>query len=99
MLPSILHTSMGVQDVVRAGGQSKGHGSHVSVFVHLMRGESDDFLVWPFYGNVVVELQNQRKGGRHLRKTIPFDNSNVQSCARVMKPCVRGVIGKGFGII
>ena len=64
---------------VQAGGQMKGHGSHVSVFVHLMHGESDDFLVWPFYGNVVVELMNQRKDGWHLRKTIPFDNSVMRS--------------------
>lgn len=70
---------------VCACGQLKGQGSHVSVFIHLnlMRGENEDFLVWPFYGNVVVELVNQRKDGWHLRKTIPFDNSKW--CSHVLE--------------
>lgn len=68
---------------VCACGQLKGQGSHVSIFIHLMCGENDDFLVWPFYGNVVVELMNQRKDGWHLRKTIPFDNSKW--CSHVLE--------------
>lgn len=68
---------------VCACGQLKGQDSHVSIFIHLMRGENDDFLVWPFYGNVVVELMNQRKDGWHLRKTIPFDNSKW--CSHVLE--------------
>ena len=29
-----------------------GEGTHVSVYVHLMSGEIDDFLAWPFKGKI-----------------------------------------------
>lgn len=42
MIGTPLHFKMCLR--VRACGQLKGQGSHVSVFIHLMRGENDDFL-------------------------------------------------------
>ena len=41
---------------VHANGILGRKGTHVSVYVHMMRGEFDDHLVWPFRGEVVVEI-------------------------------------------
>ena len=41
---------------VYANGTGQGYGSHVSVFAHIMRGEYDDELSWPYRGTVTVSL-------------------------------------------
>ena len=43
---------------VVANGLGKGAGTHVSVAVHLMRGEYDSRLVWPFRGDITIQLVN-----------------------------------------
>jgi len=35
-----------------AAGSGPGKGTHISVYIHLMRGEYDEFLQWPFHGDV-----------------------------------------------
>ena len=42
---------------VCANGDGDGEGTHVSVFVCLMRGEFDDDLKWPFSGKITVQLK------------------------------------------
>ena len=42
---------------VLANGEGKGKGTHVSVFIHLMRGEFDDDLKWPFNGKITIQLK------------------------------------------
>lgn len=41
---------------VYAAGTGQGSGSHISVFAHIMKGEYDDNLSWPFRGTVTVSL-------------------------------------------
>ena len=48
---------------VDANGEGDGKGTHVSVFVQLMRGEFDDDLKWPFSGKITIQL----KGTNPLR--------------------------------
>ena len=43
---------------VNANGQLHGTGTHVSVYLRLMRGEYDSRLVWPFRGDVTIQLVN-----------------------------------------
>ena len=43
---------------VYANGNGEGKGTHVSVFVCLMRGEFDDDLKWPFSAYITIELKN-----------------------------------------
>ena len=50
---------------VYANGVSDGQGTHVSVFVYLMRGDNDDNLKWPFKGTIKVSLLNQLEDGQH----------------------------------
>ena len=50
---------------VVANGCDNGEGTHVSVYVCLMRGDSDDNLKWPFKGTIKVSLLNQLDDGQH----------------------------------
>ena len=43
---------------VYANGNGDGEGSHVSVFLYMMKGEYDDSLKWPFLGDITIQLLN-----------------------------------------
>ena len=62
-------------------GHKEGKGTHVSVYVYLMRGDNDDNLKWPFEGIIKVSLLNQLEDGQHHTREpwspddcIPEDN-------------------------
>ena len=67
---------------VYANGFGAGKGTHVSVYVCLMRGEFDDHLKWPFNGEVTVKLQFTQ--WLCLEKKILLDAIVPDSC--VTKP-------------
>ena len=50
---------------VCANGYGEGEGTHLSVFVHMMPGEYDEYLRWPFCGEVTVQLLDQRRNMNH----------------------------------
>ena len=64
---------------VDADGDGDGGGTHVSVFLHLMKGENDDDLTWPFAYKCTVSLLNQLKDEDHHTRTYysPKDKSYV----------------------
>ena len=71
---------------VDADGHGTGKGTHVSVFVYLMRGEYDDQLRWPFRGDVTIRLLNQRRDEGHWEKTLLFDDRiNDESASRMKR--------------
>ena len=55
---------------VTANGFRSAEGTHVSVFVHLMRGEFDNYLTWPFRGDVTVQLLNQIETRGIMRRPV-----------------------------
>ena len=55
---------------VYANGWDDGEGTHVGVVFHMMRGEYDDNLKWPFKGAVRVQLLNQRGDKGHFKITL-----------------------------
>ena len=57
---------------VDVNGYGCGSDSHVSVYVYLMRGESDESLAWPFTGTMTVELLNQLEDKNHYSKSFHF---------------------------
>ena len=59
---------------VDAKGLGGGEDTHVSVFVHLMRGEHDNQLKWPFRGDIAIQLLNRSRDEGHREKTVPFDD-------------------------
>ena len=61
---------------VYPNGMGSGHGSHVSVYLCLMRGENDDQLTWPFNGSITVTMLNQQQDGRH-HSLLLWDSRSV----------------------
>ena len=55
---------------VKANGSDIGKGTHVAVYLHMMAGEYDDNLKWPFRGEVAVQLLNQKGNENHHEKAL-----------------------------
>ena len=70
-----------LQLAVHANGVGVGEGTHVSVFVYLMKNENDDSLKWPFSGNITVQLLNWREDKGHVEGIL--DNTIPDCCNRV----------------
>ena len=60
---------------VIASGQEEGEGTHVSVYVHLMSGEYDDLLGWPFRGKIQLQLLNRQADENHISAIVRYDVS------------------------
>ena len=58
---------------VYPNGNSDGEGTHVSVFVSILKGDNDDNLKWPFIGTVEIELLNQLEDENHHLKILTLD--------------------------
>ena len=80
---------------VDAYGRGAGKGTHVSVSVHLMKGEYDDLLKWPFSGVVSIQLLDQIKGLDHIKAKVNINDS----CSYALRSRVtKGeTAGKGLG--
>ena len=72
-----------LQLAVHANGVGIGEGTHVSVFVYLMKSENDDSLKWPFSGDTTIQLLNWREDKGHVEGML--DNAVPDSCTRVTK--------------
>ena len=65
-------------------GFGDGKGTHVSVFTCLMKGPFDDYLKWPFRGDITIQIVNQDGDHDHVEKTIPYnDDTPDDSAGRV----------------
>ena len=74
---------------VYANGQGAGKGTHVSVYVHLMKGEFDDLLKWSFRGEVTIQLK--KNDPPHYQMMLPFnDNTPNESMCKPTKERNRG---------
>ena len=60
--------------VVYPNGIEYGKGSHMSVFVGLLKGEHDDQLAWPLELDVAIELLNWREDKEHLEHTVTMNS-------------------------
>ena len=73
--------SNGSKDAISIGNAK---GTHVSVFIHVMRGDNDDNLKWLFRGTIKVSLLNQLEDGQHHTALLSSPNAWVPcTCARV----------------
>ena len=52
---------------VVANGHSKCKGTHVTVFVYLMKGINDETLKWPFTAEISIRLLNWREDKGHVK--------------------------------
>ena len=69
---------------VDSNGSVKGAGTHVSVWVYMMKGEFDSHLQWPLKGEIEVQLINQRAGGENLEKKVRKKGGESNLFSRVM---------------
>ena len=44
------------------------------VYIHLMRGDHDDKLVWPFRGDITIQIVNQHSDKNHHERIIHFND-------------------------
>ena len=56
-------------------GYDEHKGTHVSVWIYLMRGEYDDQLKFPFKGTIKFELLNQLEDKNHHCKSFTHDGT------------------------
>ena len=81
---------------VDAIGIGKGRGTHVSVFINLLRGDNDDNLTWPFKGTIKVSLLNQLEDGLHCTKQLWSPDDVLLACgSRVTE---RDRANKSYGL-
>ena len=50
-------------------------GTHLSVFIRLMKGENDHTLSFPVIGIFKIQLLNWRQNSGHVEKIVQFDES------------------------
>ena len=55
---------------VTANGQGSGKGTHITLGVYLINGEYDDQLEWPFRGDIIIQLLDQKGSENHFTRTI-----------------------------
>ena len=65
-----------------ANGDGTRKGTDVSVYVHLMRGEFDDLLKWPFRRDVTIQLK--KNAPPHYQKMVNFND--ITPNERMCKP-------------
>ena len=68
---------------VYANGIGDGEGTHLSVFVALMRGEDDQHLQWPFESDISYQLVNWREDKQHHEGTVRFNRKNFHHVFRL----------------
>ena len=61
---------------VDVNGFGSAKGSHLSIFVFIMKGQHDDRLQWPFTGTIIIELLNWLEDKEHYKKIVTIDTSN-----------------------
>lgn len=77
-------------------GHSTYEGSHLAMYVCIMKGHYDDVLKWPYRGSITLQLLDQLHHKDHIVRTITFhENVSLKFSGRV----VDGVISDGWGML
>ena len=80
-------------------GYGSGEGTHVSVFLYLMKGPHDDKLEqsdhWPLRGTFTIELLNQFNDSDHYSRMIQFHHHLWDECSNRVLVGVMANSGRG----
>ena len=69
----------------------------MSVYTHLMKGQFDDHLKWPFIGEITIQIVNQDGDHDHGEMTIPYDDETPDDIAgRVTGSGKERAEGRGY---
>ena len=60
-------------------GNGDGAGTHISLFIFLMKGANDAILSWPFYKSVTVTLIDQQENLKNRVNVVLFFKANPQN--------------------
>ncbi len=66
--------------VVLPNGRGLRKGCDVSVNIHLMKGDNDNVLLFPFSGNIIIKVLNWTEDNGHVEHIIQFDESISLYC-------------------
>ena len=55
---------------INLNGVDSGVGTHISIFIHFMRGEFDDILEWPFRGKIILSVMDQGEHKQHITEVL-----------------------------
>ena len=66
---------------VNAAGTGEWSGKHISVGLHLMKGDYDGELTFPFCGEIAIQLVD-RKSNNHVTKSLIFDFNSQKAGAK-----------------
>ena len=69
---------------VYTNGYGDGKGTHISIFVRLLKGENDCNLKWPMNISLIIQLINWRKDDSHFMYVIDFTKAVSSACYQVM---------------
>uniref|UniRef100_A0A671N5N6 TNF receptor-associated factor n=1 Tax=Sinocyclocheilus anshuiensis TaxID=1608454 RepID=A0A671N5N6_9TELE len=58
------------------GGDSSGRGTHLSLYITIMRGDFDSLLPWPFRQNITLTLLDQSGSRNHQSNTFTPDTNS-----------------------
>ena len=81
---------------VHPNGMETGKGTHISLNVYIMKGESDEHLKWPFYGEIQIQLVNWRDNTNHKDGTVVFDERAKVAGVSKKVTTDRATKGRGF---
>ena len=70
---------------VDCNGYDEAEGTHVSVFVSLMKGDFDNRLEWPYRGAISIQLLDQEDIVEHYSRNLTFDDAQEEYTRRVTK--------------
>ena len=68
---------------VDANGTGSGAGTHLSLFVYLMKGDNDHKLSFPLNATITVQILNILSDSNHREETIPHYKAPVEYRTRV----------------
>ena len=61
---------------VFTNGYGSRKGSHLSIFAHIVKGQHDGRLQWPFTGTIIIELLNWLEDKGHYKMTLSIGTNN-----------------------
>ncbi|XP_067251968.1 TNF receptor-associated factor 5 isoform X1 [Chanodichthys erythropterus] len=74
------------------GGDNSGRGTHMSLYITIMRGDFDSLLPWPFRQNITLTLLDQSGSRNHLSSTFTPDANSDSFC----RPTSDANVATGF---
>jgi len=83
---------------VYAAGTGIGAATHVSVYLHLLKGPYDDELRWPLARTFTIQLLNQLKNDNHYYQRVRFTKYICPECSQRVVEYVEDSNSTGLGL-